>query len=78
VAATTVAAIVAGAAALFLHGAPLNGFQWRGAIDRLTPYRRCIAPDFMGIRWVPKGKLFFQEEFPDVIAEEALHLWRSV
>lgn len=39
----------AGAAALFLHGAPLNGFQWRGAIDRLSPYRRCIAPDFMGL-----------------------------
>ena len=38
-----------GDAALFLHGAPLNGFQWRGAIDRLSPYRRCIAPDFMGL-----------------------------
>jgi pimeloyl-ACP methyl ester carboxylesterase len=36
-------------AALFLHGAPLNGFQWRGAIDRLAAYRRCIAPDFMGL-----------------------------
>lgn len=39
----------AGAAVLFLHGAPLNGFQWRGAIDRLSLYRRCIAPDFMGL-----------------------------
>ena len=39
----------AGAAALFLHGAPLNGFQWRGALDRLAPHRRCIAPDFMGL-----------------------------
>lgn len=38
-----------GEAALFLHGAPLNGFQWRGAIDRLSAYRRCIAPDFMGL-----------------------------
>ena len=38
-----------GRAALFLHGAPLNGYQWRGAIDRLSPYRRCIAPDFMGL-----------------------------
>lgn len=36
-------------AALFLHGAPLNGFQWRGAIDRLSASRRCIAPDFMGL-----------------------------
>ncbi|MES2130161.1 MAG: alpha/beta hydrolase [Pseudomonadota bacterium] len=38
-----------GAAALFLHGAPLNGFQWRGALERLAPLRRCIAPDFMGL-----------------------------
>ena len=38
-----------GEVALFLHGAPLNGYQWRGAIDRLSPYRRCLAPDFMGL-----------------------------
>jgi pimeloyl-ACP methyl ester carboxylesterase len=38
-----------GAVAVFLHGAPLNGYQWRGAIDRLAPHRRCIAPDFMGL-----------------------------
>lgn len=38
-----------GAAALFLHGFPLNGFQWRGALDRLSPYRRCIAPDFLAL-----------------------------
>lgn len=38
-----------GDAALFLHGAPLNGFQWRGALDRLSAYRRCVAPDFMGL-----------------------------
>lgn len=39
----------AGAAALFLHGFPLSSFQWRGAIDRLSPMRRCIAADFMGL-----------------------------
>ena len=39
----------AGAVALFLHGFPLNGFQWRGALDQLSPYRRCIAPDFMAL-----------------------------
>jgi pimeloyl-ACP methyl ester carboxylesterase len=39
----------AGDAALFLHGAPLNGFQWRGAMDRLCRHRRCVAPDFMGL-----------------------------
>jgi pimeloyl-ACP methyl ester carboxylesterase len=38
-----------GDAALFLHGFPLNGFQWRGALERLSPYRRCIAPDFLGM-----------------------------
>jgi pimeloyl-ACP methyl ester carboxylesterase len=38
-----------GPAALFLHGFPLNGFQWRGALDRLAPCRRCIAPDFLGM-----------------------------
>jgi pimeloyl-ACP methyl ester carboxylesterase len=39
----------AGKAALFLHGAPLNGFQWRGALERLSAHRRCIALDFMGL-----------------------------
>jgi len=38
-----------GKAALFLHGAPLNSYQWRGAIGRLAAHRRCIAPDFMGL-----------------------------
>jgi pimeloyl-ACP methyl ester carboxylesterase len=38
-----------GRAAVFLHGAPLNGFQWRGAIDRLATHRRCVALDFMGL-----------------------------
>lgn len=39
----------AGRVALFLHGFPLNGFQWRGALERLSPHRRCIAPDFLGM-----------------------------
>jgi haloalkane dehalogenase len=38
-----------GPAALFLHGFPLNGFQWRGAIERLSPLRSCIVPDFLGM-----------------------------
>lgn len=38
-----------GPAALFLHGFPLNSFQWRGALERLSTQRRCIAPDFMGL-----------------------------
>jgi haloalkane dehalogenase len=38
-----------GEGALFLHGFPVNGFQWRGALERLAPWRRCIAPDFLGL-----------------------------
>jgi haloalkane dehalogenase len=38
-----------GNAVLFLHGFPLSSFQWRGAIDRLSSERRCIAPDLMGL-----------------------------
>lgn len=38
-----------GAAALFLHGYPLNGYQWRGTLSRLSLRRRCIAPDFLGL-----------------------------
>ncbi len=38
-----------GDAVLFLHGFPLSSFQWRGAIDRLSSDRRCIAPDLMGL-----------------------------
>jgi haloalkane dehalogenase len=47
-----------GPAALFMHGLPLNGFQWRGALDRLSPYRRCIAPDSMGLGYseIPEGQ----------------------
>lgn len=41
--------------ALFLHGFPLSGFQWRGALERLSPYRRCIAPDFMGLGFSEVG-----------------------
>ena len=39
----------AGDAALFLHGFPLNSFQWRGALERLSAHRRCIAPDFLAM-----------------------------
>ena len=47
-----------GPAALFIHGYPLNGFQWRGALEKLQPYRRCIAPDVMGMGYTqtPKGQ----------------------
>jgi pimeloyl-ACP methyl ester carboxylesterase len=35
--------------ALFLHGFPLNSFQWRGVIPRFSQIRRCIAPDFLAL-----------------------------
>lgn len=38
-----------GPAALFLHGFPLNSFQWRDVIGPLSTYRRCVAPDFMAL-----------------------------
>jgi haloalkane dehalogenase len=58
-----------GEAALFLHGFPLNGFQWRGAIERLAPYRRCIAPDFMGLGYtdVARGQSVAPEAQVDML-----------
>lgn len=38
-----------GPAALFIHGWPLNAYQWRGVMDRLGDVRRCIAFDTMGL-----------------------------
>jgi len=38
-----------GDVALFLHGFPLSGFQWRGAVARLAEDRRCLAPDFLAM-----------------------------
>lgn len=39
----------AGPVALFLHGFPLNADQWRDSITALAPYRRCVAPDLLGL-----------------------------
>ncbi|QSQ17873.1 alpha/beta fold hydrolase [Myxococcus landrumensis] len=59
-----------GDAALFLHGAPLNGFQWRGAFDRLCDVRRCIAPDFMGLGYseVPEAQALDAAAQVDMLA----------
>lgn len=38
-----------GPAALFVHGAALNGFQWRHQLAGLSDVRRIIAPDSMGM-----------------------------
>ncbi len=32
-----------------LHGFPLNNFQWRGVIKRMSVTRRCLAPDLLGL-----------------------------
>ncbi len=45
-----------GPGALFLHGFPLNSFQWRGVIPRLSEHRRCIAPDFLGLGYTEVAK----------------------
>lgn len=59
-----------GPAALFLHGLPLNGYQWRGALDRLQSVRRCIAPDFMGLGYseIPEGQDLSPHSQRDMLA----------
>jgi pimeloyl-ACP methyl ester carboxylesterase len=65
-----------GDAALFLHGFPLNGFQWRGAIERLSDQRRCIAPDFLGLGFteVAKGQSVAPNAQVDMLASLLDHL----
>jgi len=66
-----------GPAALFLHGAPLNGLQWRGALDRLAAHRRCIVPDFMGLGYseVPLSQSLAADDQAGMLAVllDALH-----
>ena len=55
------------------------GIVW-GASDDIfvmadAEYLDRTFPQSRGIRRVPQGKLFFQEEYPQVIAEEARRLW---
>jgi len=66
-----------GEAALFLHGFPLNSFQWRDALVQLSPYRRCIAPDFLGLGYTevaegqsvaPEAQVQMLIEFLDALA----------
>jgi haloalkane dehalogenase len=38
-----------GQGALFLHGFPLNSFQWRGVIPQLSSGHRCVAPDLLAL-----------------------------
>ncbi|MGH8082894.1 MAG: alpha/beta fold hydrolase, partial [Lysobacter sp.] len=54
----------------FLHGLPLNSFQWRGAIDLLASERRCIAADFMGLGYtrVAEGQGVTPSDQTDMLA----------
>jgi haloalkane dehalogenase len=67
-----------GPAALFVHGYPLNGFQWRGALDRLQAHRRCIAPDVMGLGYTqtPEGQPITPDTQADMLALllDSLHI----
>jgi pimeloyl-ACP methyl ester carboxylesterase len=38
-----------GSVALFVHGLPLCGYEWRGVLEDLAPQRRSIALDAMGL-----------------------------
>ena len=76
----------AGLAALFVHGLPLNGFQWRGALERLSPHRRCIAPDLMGLGYseipgsqslAPEAQASMLAAFLDSLAISAVDLVAS-
>jgi pimeloyl-ACP methyl ester carboxylesterase len=61
-----------GEAALFLHGFPLNAFQWRGAIPALSAHRRCIAPDFLALGYTEPAE--GQSVAPDAQVELLVEL----
>lgn len=75
-----------GNTALFLHGYPLNGYQWRGAFDRLSRQRRCIAADFLGLGYTqapagtdltPKAQLAMLIQFLDSLGEHSVDIVAS-
>ena len=67
-----------GPAALFVHGYTMNGFQWRGALERLHTKRRCIAPDLMsmGYTQTPASQIITPETQVALIGAllDALHI----
>lgn len=42
-----------------------------------SEYLDQVLPNSLGVRKIPEAKLFFPEEYPDVIAEEAQSLWAT-
>lgn len=61
-----------GDVALFLHGFPLNSFQWRGVLGPLSATRRCIAPDFLGLGYTEVAPA--QDVGPDAQVEMLIYL----
>lgn len=39
----------AGAPVVFLHGNPTSSYLWRNIIPYIAPFRRCLAPDLIGM-----------------------------
>lgn len=40
---------------VFLHGNPTWSYQWRNIIPYISPNRRCLAPDLVGMGWSGKS-----------------------
>jgi len=40
---------------VFLHGNPTWSYQWRNIIPHVSPHRRCLAPDLVGMGWSGKS-----------------------
>lgn len=40
---------------VFLHGNPTWSYQWRNIIPYISPIRRCLAPDLVGMGWSGKS-----------------------
>jgi len=40
---------------VFLHGNPTWSYQWRNIIPYVSPQRRCLAPDLVGMGWSGKS-----------------------
>jgi haloalkane dehalogenase len=40
---------------VFIHGNPTWSYQWRNIIPWLSPHRRCLAPDLVGMGWSGKS-----------------------
>src|SRR5215831_985473 len=40
---------------VFLHGNPTWSYQWRNIIPYVSPHRRCLAPDLVGMGWSGKS-----------------------